>query len=84
MATQICPNCKEDSFTWYMDDENGKEITMWGCYSCSYSACEEDESLQRNCSDCKTFSEMRLEDEVKIYWWCCRCNKIEIIEETKL
>ncbi|MFT3796536.1 hypothetical protein [Flavobacterium sp.] len=78
MATQICPNCKADSFTWTTDeDENNNLETTWGC-SCGYSA-KEDESQQGNCDDCKKFSKMKLEDENKIYWWCCSCNKIEII-----
>jgi hypothetical protein len=77
MATQICPNCKEDSFTWSVDLE-GSNLTRWGCYKCYYIAWE-DESYERECSTCKRKTEIRLEDETKIYWWCSNCNKISVI-----
>jgi len=79
MATQICPNCKEDSFTWATDEnENGEFITTWGC-SCGYFA-NEDESKEKTCEDCGKRTKCELEDENKIYWWCSSCNRTEIIK----
>jgi hypothetical protein len=75
MATQICPNCKSDSFTWSIDDES--IYTKWGCYSCNYIAFE-DESLERICSNCNEKTEIRLQDETKTYWWCSNCNRVSI------
>jgi ssDNA-binding Zn-finger/Zn-ribbon topoisomerase 1 len=72
MATQICPECKKDSFTWSVDDGN---ITTWGCFECHYSATE-DELLEVNCEDCGNFSKMQLLDGRGKYWWCCYCNYV--------
>lgn len=46
MATQICPNCKSNSFTWIIDEDD-TPLTRWGCYACFYFAYE-DEFLSRN------------------------------------
>jgi hypothetical protein len=78
LATQICPNCKEDSFTWSFDEEDSP-LTFWGC-SCGYHAYE-DEALQRECSTCGEKSECQMEDDHKKYWWCFRCNKVTLISE---
>ncbi len=78
MANQICPNCLENSFTWSVDDEIS-DLTIWGCYACSYRALE-DESNERNCSRCENRTESRLKDDEKEYWWCSTCNKIESIK----
>jgi hypothetical protein len=79
MATQICPNCKEDSFTWSTDEnDNGKTITTWGC-SCGYFAYE-DESKEKTCDACGKQTKSELEDENKIYWWCSNCNRTELIK----
>jgi hypothetical protein len=74
MATQICPSCKKDSFTWSIDDED-EGLTRWGCYLCYYGAYE-DEKLERQCSVCLKKNEMRLKDEEGEFWWCCTCNTI--------
>ncbi len=74
MATQICPNCKKGSFTWNIDEDQSTP-TRWGCYECHYSALE-DESLERECSNCNKKTEIRLEDDLKKYWWCSNCNRI--------
>lgn len=79
MATQICPKCKEDSFTWSIDEEIS-DLTIWGCYKCSYQAFE-DELDERNCSKCGNKTATRLRDEAKVFWWCSTCNKIEIIKK---
>ena len=79
MATQICPACKEDAFTWSMDEEK-PSLTYWGCHKCSYGAYE-DESLERECSECTKKTESKLEDDDKIYWWCSNCNKTQLIKE---
>ena len=78
MATQICPNCKKDFFTWSFDEEDSP-LYFWGC-SCGYTAYE-DESLQRECSTCGRKTETQMEDDHKKYWWCFRCNKVTLISE---
>lgn len=75
MATQICPRCKENSFTWSVEDENSG-ITDWGCYECGYHATE-NESEECVCENCKEKTKIRLKDSETEYWWCCRCNKID-------
>ena len=78
MATQICPNCNEDSFTWSMDDEISN-LTMWGCYKCHYQAFENEE-YERVCANCHNGSQLQLKDDEKMYWWCSKCNTIEPIK----
>ncbi len=78
MATQICPRCKADSFTWIIDEE--VTLTKWSCFKCGYIAYE-DESLEKQCSVCMKKINMRLEDTSKKYWWCSNCNKITEIAE---
>lgn len=77
MATQICPNCKNDAFTWSIEEKAA--LTYWGCYQCGYGAYE-DESQERQCSDCGKKTESRLQDEKREYWWCSSCNRIKEIE----
>ena len=74
MATQICPRCNNDSFTWILDEEVSTS-TIWHCYSCGYTAYE-DESLERICQNCKKLSESRMKDESMEYWWCSNCRSI--------
>jgi DNA-directed RNA polymerase subunit RPC12/RpoP len=78
MATQICPKCKKDSFTWSMDDEIS-DLTIWGCYKCFYQA-HENEADERYCSKCGKKSESKLKDSEKEYWWCSNCNTTVIIK----
>lgn len=73
MSTQTCPKCKEDSFTWSIEED--MQLTTWGCSECGYIAYE-DELLERECSNCGKKTESRLEDKNTKYWWCCLCNKI--------
>ncbi len=73
MSTQICPKCKAGSFTWYLEEE--LELTTWGCSDCGYIAYE-DESFERECSNCGKETESRLEDKEKKYWRCSTCNRI--------
>ncbi|MDA3613808.1 hypothetical protein [Polluticaenibacter yanchengensis] len=74
MATHICPNCKEDSFTWSIDEEESS-LTKWGCYNCYYIAWE-DETLERVCSNCGKKAEFNLKDDTKEYWWCWNCCRV--------
>ena len=74
MATQPCPKCKKDSFTWSIEDEDEK-LTRWGCHFCYYIAYE-DEKLEREFSNCSKKNEMRLKDDEGEFWWCCSCNRI--------
>ena len=76
MATQICPHCKADSFTWSRDDDSS--LTYWGC-SCGYSALE-DEAEERECAVCYIKSESKMKDETKEYWWCSSCNRVTEIQ----
>lgn len=80
MGTQLCPKCKNDSFTWSMDDEIS-DLTIWGCYKCDYRALE-NESDERNCGKCGKKTESKLKDEENEYWWCSTCNATEIIKNT--
>ena len=74
MALQICPKCKHEEFTWFMDGE--PEHTYWYCKNCEYSI-EENETKETICPDCneKTFSYLFNKDEQ--YWWCSSCNLIQ-------
>ena len=76
MATQICPNCKANAFTWSIDEEDA--LTKWGCHECGYIAWE-DETLERVCSNCSRKTEMHLNDSGRAYWWCCSCNEVTVI-----
>lgn len=73
MATHICPNCKKDSFTWYIDDEIS-ELTIWNCHGCNYQAYE-NESDWQFCSSCNSEIKSKLKDLNKDYWWCFNCKK---------
>ena len=77
MATQICPNCKEDSFTWYIDDAKST-LTIWGCYQCHYQAFE-DESKMTECENCKKLTKSYMSDSKSKFWWCTNCNVLEKI-----
>ena len=77
MAEVNCPNCKENAFTWYIDEEESP-FTIWYCRICKYVAYE-DETTVRNCSTCDTRTETELKDDLKKYWWCSRCDKITLI-----
>ena len=77
MAEQNCPNCKKNAFTWHIDEDISK-LTIWYCRKCGYNAFE-DESTIRNCSVCGTNTESILEDDLKIYWWCSKCDKVTLI-----
>lgn len=78
MATQICPNCKEDSFTWIIDNEKS-ELTIWSCHKCEYKAFE-NEKDERRCQNCKQKTETKLKDNKKEYWWCSNCNSKSVIK----
>ena len=76
MATQICPKCKKDSFTWSVNEEIS-DLTVWACYKCYYQAFEY-ESDERNCQNCGKKTESKLKDDEKDYLWCSNCNTTEI------
>jgi hypothetical protein len=80
MALQICPNCKEQAFTWTYDEENTPP-TSWAC-NCGYSA-RENESFIRECNACGTKTQSRLQDDSKTYWWCSSCNAVKLIKQPK-
>ena len=72
MATQICPQCKSDSFTWHVDDNS--TMTTWSCSKCGYQALE-NESDERVCIHCGKKTETKLQDKNREYWWCSNCNQ---------
>ena len=72
MATQTCPNCKIDYFNWQVNEEESP-LTIWDCKNCQYRALE-DESIERNCSNCGKKTESKLKDNKKEYWWCFNYN----------
>ena len=74
MATQICPNCKEDAFTWFMD-EDISPLMIWSCTSCNYNALEDD-SKERLCHSCNHKTESLFKDNEKEFWWCSSCHQI--------
>ncbi|WP_312076687.1 hypothetical protein [Chryseobacterium sp.] len=73
MALQICPKCKENSFTWFI---NGKtQLTTWTCFDCDYEA-KEIEDEKSTCEKCGEITKTKLKDKEKEYWWCSNCNTI--------
>jgi hypothetical protein len=73
MALLICPRCKENSFTWFI---NGKtHVTSWNCFNCDYEAKETD-SHKSICENCEKNTKIKLKDKEKEYWWCSSCNQI--------
>ena len=83
MATQICPHCKKDSFSWSIDDEN-TQLTYWGCHLCHFGAYEnekENKSFKHKCSVCGKVGQMKLEDDASVYFWCYHCNNSDILKE---
>lgn len=80
MSLQICPNCKEYSITWYMDEDESS-LTIWFCSSCNYKAFE-DETKERYCFKCKRKTELHMKDSKNEYWWCSNCNSTKAIEVT--
>ena len=78
MATQICPKCKTDNFTWNIDDEETK-LTKWSCANCKYIAFE-DENDERKCLRCNKKTEIKLKDLIEEYWWCSNCDTTSVVK----
>lgn len=73
MGLQICPRCKEKSFTWFI---GGKfPLPTWSCFDCDYEAKQTDNEEQV-CENCKETSKIKLKDKEKEYSWCSNCNTI--------
>ena len=73
MALQICPKCKENSFTWFI---NGKtHLTSWSCFSCDYEA-KQTGNIELICENCEEKSKIKLKDKENEYWWCSNCNEV--------
>lgn len=79
MGLITCPSCRDQAFTWSYDEEN-TPATTWSCSGCRYIA-REDESFERVCVTCGTKNEIRLEDDIKIYWYCHLCEKTTFISD---
>lgn len=79
MVNQICPKCKQDSFTWYIDDEMST-ITIWSCYHCDYQAYEDDRE-EVKCENCQEKTKTFLQNEDEEFWWCSVCNTISELKQ---
>jgi transcription elongation factor Elf1 len=82
MATQICPKCKKDDFSWYIDDEMSS-ITIWNCGSCDFQTYE-DERDEVLCKKCNEITKTFLKNEEEEFWWCSVCNTISDIKYTTI
>ncbi|MFY1045935.1 hypothetical protein [Chryseobacterium sp. GP-SGM7] len=72
MGLQICPKCKEKSFTWFI---GGKfPVTTWSCFDCDFEA-KEVESGNSTCENCGETTKIRLKDKEREYCWCSNCNE---------
>lgn len=71
MALKICPKCKENSFTWFINEKT--HLTSWSCFSCDYEAKQAD-SDEQVCENCEEKSKIKLKDRETEYWWCSNCN----------
>jgi len=76
MALQICPKCKKLSCTWYIGDDS--PLTQWSC-KCGWHAFEY-ENRMRNCPVCKKNTDSYMVENGIMYWWCCHCGRIELID----
>lgn len=73
MGLQICPKCKERSFTWFI---GGKfPLPTWSCFDCDYEA-KEIESDKQTCKNCGEIAKIRLQDKENEYGWCSNCNTV--------
>jgi len=80
MALQICPKCKELSFTWHIDEDQ-TPLTQWACRNsqCGYHVLE-DEGKLRDCPICRAKEAYSyIIDGENTFWWCFRCGKTETI-----
>ncbi len=78
MATQNCPKCKKDSFTWYVDEEMS-DIIIWNCDNCDLQIYE-DERDEINCKNCNENTKTFLKNEDEEFWWCSVCNSVSEIK----
>lgn len=73
MGLQICPKCKEQSFTWFI---GGKfPLPTWSCFDCDYEA-KEVESDKQTCENCGDTAKIKLKDKEQEYSWCSNCNTV--------
>jgi hypothetical protein len=70
MTQQLCPICRESSFTWSLD-ENTSPLTRWDCSACS-AHFYEDESLEIG-------SALVLYSSSSIVVWCFAENKAVVV-----
>ncbi len=78
MALTTYPKCKNDSWSWYIDEEVS-EYTIWHCCICGYTAFE-DESEETVCPECGQKLDMLLFDDNQKYRYCSQCKRIRIVE----
>lgn len=85
MATQICPVCKQDVFTWSMQDtEPDEPKTVWGWAICGFYAYENEhynsdstyryEPIAYGCTSCGSNQDIKLLKDSKEYLWCSCCH----------
>jgi len=72
MSEQYCPNCKEKTFVWSLDEKANKN-TLWHCSSCDFHA-EENEFLESTCSKCSTKNLMYLKSGGEFFRFCTNCQ----------
>lgn len=82
MASQTCPKCKKDSFSWYIDEEMST-ITIWNCSNCDLQIYEDDRD-EIKCENCKEITKTFLQNEEEEFWWCCVCNTISEIKQNNI
>jgi ribosomal protein L37AE/L43A len=74
MPTQICPKCRKDSFSWYIDEELSN-FTFWSCSNCDFQTYEDDRD-EVEYGNCKEITKTFLKNEDEEFWWCSVCNTI--------
>lgn len=71
MAAKNCPKCKENFFTWFLNDKTN--LKSWSCFSCDYEA-KQTENDEHVCEKCNEKSKKKLKDKEIEYFWCSNCN----------
>ena len=72
MADHKCPKCKQETFSWYVDQEIA-EITIWTCSNCDLQIYEDDRD-EIYCKECEDNTTTFLKNEDEEFWWCSICN----------
>jgi len=77
VSEKYCPNCKEKSFVWAIDEEESQN-TLWYCSLCKYHV-EENEALVSECKVCETKTNLYMKSDSEYFQFCLNCQtKLEI------